>query len=131
MTAVTQCRWCGGPLDGAAERLRGRVRCPHCGVQTTDPWPTPSELEAAYGEWYRPDSGRFSGPGDRLLRRTRARLAVRIDELAPPGRILDVGAGDGTLVRALQRRGRAALGLERGAALNGPRAPDAGRPRDL
>jgi SAM-dependent methyltransferase len=114
VTAVTQCRWCGGPLDGAAERLRGRVRCPRCGVATTDPWPTPAELEAAYGEWYRPAAGRFSGPGDRLLQRARAQFARRIDELAPPGPVLDVGSGDGTLVNALRNRGRTAVGLERG-----------------
>ena len=31
----------------------------------------------------------------------------------PPGRVLDVGAGDGSLLDALGRRGREALGLER------------------
>jgi hypothetical protein len=36
-----------------------------------------------------------------------------VDVLAPPGPILDVGSGDGTLLDALRSRGRAALGLER------------------
>ncbi len=62
---------------------------------------------------YRPESGRFSGLGDALLRHTRARLAGRIDRLAPPGAVLDVGSGDGTLLDALRARGRRALGLER------------------
>jgi SAM-dependent methyltransferase len=48
-----------------------------------------------------------------VLRRTRARLAGRIAQLAPPGRVLDVGAGDGTLLDALRARGRVGLGLER------------------
>jgi hypothetical protein len=48
-----------------------------------------------------------------LLAFTRARLAARIDKIAPPGGVLDVGAGPGSLVRALRRRGRPALGLER------------------
>ncbi len=48
-----------------------------------------------------------------MLRRTRARLAGRIDRLAPPGRVLDVGAGDGTLLDALSACGREGLGLER------------------
>jgi SAM-dependent methyltransferase len=81
-------------------------------VATTDPWPSPVELERAYAR-YRPETGRFAGIGDALLRRTRASLADRIDRLAPAGPVLDVGAGDGTLVDALRRRGRDALGLER------------------
>src|SRR4051794_34733573 len=113
--AVTRCRWCGAPFDARAEHLAGRTRCAACGVATTDPFPTPEQLDAAYGAWYRPDAGRFSGPGDRLLARTRARLAARVDDLAPPGPVLDVGAGDGTLVAALRGAGREALGLERGS----------------
>jgi SAM-dependent methyltransferase len=120
------CRWCGAPLDGRARRLRGRTVCAACGVATTDPFPTAAELDAAYSTWYRPQAGRFSGPGDRLLQRTRARLAARVDELAPAGPVLDVGSGDGTLVRALRSRGRAAEGLERGdrdlADVAGPQA---------
>jgi SAM-dependent methyltransferase len=70
-------------------------------------------LNAAYGDWYRPASGRFSGLGDTVLRRTRARLARRLDRIAPAGAVLDVGAGDGTLLDALTACGRWALGLER------------------
>jgi hypothetical protein len=71
-------------------------------------------LDLAYGR-YRPASGRFSSVGDALLRRTRARLAGRVDRIAPAGSVLDVGAGDGTLLDALRKRGREALGLERGS----------------
>ena len=39
-----------------------------------------------------------------------------MDEIAPPGRILDVGAGDGALMDALARRGREVVGLERDAS---------------
>lgn len=100
-------------MDDPALRLRGRVRCPGCGSQTTDPMPSSEELAVAYGNWYRPDEGRFSGIGDRILRRLRGRGAIRLDQIAPPGRILDVGCGDGTLIEALQARGREAIGLER------------------
>jgi SAM-dependent methyltransferase len=41
-------------------------------------------------------------------------LAGRLDRLAPPGPILDVGSGDGWVLEALIRRGRAAVGLEQG-----------------
>jgi SAM-dependent methyltransferase len=141
------CAWCGAPLgseggaplgreggaplgseggaplgDSSDEGAAGRIRCHRCGVATTSPWPTDAQLDAAYGDWYRPASGRFGGIGDALLRRTRATLAKRIDRLAPPGPVLDVGAGDGTLVAALRRHGRDAVGLERHA--HGPQLRD-------
>jgi hypothetical protein len=108
----TDCAWCGAPLRGG-ERLTGRRRCPACGVASAEPWPTGAELDRAYAGAYRPQSGRFAGIGDALLRRTRSALARRLDRIAPPGRILDVGAGDGVLLDALRRVGREAVGLER------------------
>lgn len=117
----TACAWCGADLSDG-EALAGRIRCRACGVATTDPWPTEAELDAAYATSYRPREGRFAGPGDRLLRLTRSRLAGRIDRIAPPGPVLDVGAGDGTLIAALRRRGRVAEGLEREAGGDGIRA---------
>jgi SAM-dependent methyltransferase len=108
-----RCEWCGAELGPEAERLPGRTRCRRCGAATTDPVPGDDELERAYAGWYRPGSGRFAGPGDRMLRRSRSQLARRLDEIAPAGPVLDVGAGDGTLLDALQRRGREAVGLER------------------
>jgi SAM-dependent methyltransferase len=107
------CPWCGASVTNEVADGFSVARCAEC--RTAFTWPVPSdiELDAAYGEWYRPQEGRFSGPGDRLLRWTRSRLARRIDKAAPPGRILDVGAGDGTLVAALRATGRDALGLER------------------
>ena len=109
---MAACAWCGRPFDSTATRLRGRVVCPSCGVATTDPWPTPEVLAEAYGGWYRPTTGRFSGLGDEVLRRARGRLALRIDREAPAGPILDVGAGDGSLVDALRAQDREATGLD-------------------
>jgi len=106
------CAWCDAPFGPSATRLGGRTRCTYCGSATTDPWPTAAELKRAYAR-YRPESGRFAGIGDAVLRRTRASLAQRVDRLAPPGPVLDVGAGDGTLLDALHARGRTVLGLER------------------
>jgi SAM-dependent methyltransferase len=110
---VASCAWCGSAFDSRAVRLTGRTTCAECGASTTDPWPSEEELQAAYGTWYRPESGRFDFLGDQLLRRTRALMARRLDRIAPPGRILDVGAGDGALLDALRRVGRDAVGLER------------------
>jgi hypothetical protein len=89
------------------------VSCAACGSWTTYPAPTPAELDTAYGNWYRPSGGRFWGPLERLLRRSRGRLAQRIDALAPSGPVLDVGSGDGALLDAIERTGRRAQGLER------------------
>ncbi len=115
-----ECAWCGATLPGAAEPGQAWhvVRCAACSAGTTQPWPTPAELEAAYPDAYRPAAGRFGSHGDRLLAWSRGLLARRVDALAPPGPVLDVGAGDGSLLRALRARGRDGLGLERHAAVH-------------
>jgi SAM-dependent methyltransferase len=111
---ATTCIWCGLALDDGATRLAGRTRCGSCGAATTDPPPTEAELADAYGDWYRPtEQKRFHFAADTILSRTRGLLAARIDEIAPVGPVLDVGAGDGSLVDALRARGRVATGLER------------------
>jgi SAM-dependent methyltransferase len=109
---ATICAWCGSDLPENASRHGGRVRCERCGAATTDPWPSEQTLARAYAGWYRPQGGRFAGPGDALLKRSRGVLAHRLADVAPPGEVLDVGAGDGTLLDALRRRGRNATGLE-------------------
>ncbi|MEA2421691.1 MAG: hypothetical protein QOF55_790 [Thermoleophilaceae bacterium] len=113
---VTACAWCGADLPEAAaarpRRGHGRVHCAACRAATTDPWPSEATLKDAYEGWYRPAGGRFAGPGDALLRRSRAALARRLARIAPDGPVLDVGAGDGTLLDALRRLGRDATGLE-------------------
>jgi SAM-dependent methyltransferase len=116
---AVQCAWCEHQFDSTDERLTGRVRCARCGVATTSPWPSDEQLGAAYADWYRPTSGRFAGVGDKVLRRTRSALASRVHRMVPPGSVLDVGAGDGTLVDAFVRNGREAVGLEPHAS--GPR----------
>jgi SAM-dependent methyltransferase len=81
-------------------------------VATTSPWPADEQLAAAYAPWYRPMGGRFSGIGDAVLKRTRSALASRLHRVLPPGPVLDVGAGDGTLVAAFRRHGREATGVD-------------------
>jgi hypothetical protein len=117
------CAWCGTSLDGG-ERLSGRTRCRACGVATTDPWPSDADLNRAYGSWYRPSNGRFAGAGDAVLRLTRSSLACRLDRIAPPGPMLDVGAGDGVMLDALRVRGRDAVGLERSSSRSDIREGD-------
>jgi len=121
---IVSCGWCGHVLAADADRLSGRLRCGRCGAQTTWPLPTEAELNRAYGSWYRPPGGRFSGLGDRLLRHLRAQLARRLANVAPPGSVLDVGTGDGALLDALGGRGRTAVGLERFSTRDDVRAMD-------
>ena len=113
-TRAENCAWCGASLQ-QAERLPPRLlRCERCGALTTSPRPSAAELDRAYGDWYRPaGQRRFTFLGDAILGRSRARLARRVDDVAPPGRVLDVGAGEGSLLDALRGRGREAVGLER------------------
>jgi SAM-dependent methyltransferase len=113
VSAPKRCAWCGSGLGNASNGSAGTVKCDRCGAATTRPWPSDAELDRAYADWYRPETGRFAGPGDALLRLSRGRLARRLDRIAPPGPVLDVGAGDGALLDALARRGREVLGLER------------------
>src|ERR1019366_9563870 len=51
-------------------------------------------------------------PGRATSSWARSALADRLHRILPPGPVLDVGAGDGTLVEAFVRRGRDAGGLE-------------------
>jgi SAM-dependent methyltransferase len=106
------CAWCRAPAQPSGGRL---AVCTVCGAATTYPPPQADELERAYATWYRPAAGRFSGGCDRVLALSRASLARRLDRIAPPGPMLDVGSGDGVLLRALRVRGREAVGLERAA----------------
>lgn len=112
-TLGVRCAWCEQTLESNAQHLGGRVVCPVCGAATTEPWPSEETLERAYATWYRPATGRFAGGLDRVLARSRGRLATHVARIAPPGRILDVGAGDGALLDALHAADREAIGLER------------------
>ena len=121
---ASRCAWCEHQFDDADDRLVGRTRCGRCGVATTSPWPSDAQLGEAYADWYRPANGRFSGLGDKLLRRSRSALADRLHRVLPRGPVLDVGAGDGTLVRAFVRHGREAVGVDPYASANHPHVRD-------
>ena len=125
--ATVQCAWCDHRFDSTDDYLTGRVRCARCGVATTSPWPSDEQLSAAYADWYRPTSGRFSGLGDKVLRRTRSALADRLHRILPAGPVLDVGAGDGTLVGAFVRRGREAVAAQQSQARRRALPPQRGR----
>jgi SAM-dependent methyltransferase len=115
-----ECAWCGHHFGGDDTRRPGRIRCSKCGVATTSPWPSDEQLGEAYAVWYRPTEGRFSGVGDAVLKRTRSALANRLHKALPKGPVLDVGAGDGTLIEAFRRHGREAVGVDPYASGDNP-----------
>jgi SAM-dependent methyltransferase len=117
---ATECAWCGHCFGSDDEHRHGRIQCVKCGVATTSPWPSDEQLGEAYAPWYRPEGGRFSGLGDKVLRRMRSTLANRLHRVLPEGPILDVGAGDGNLIAAFRRHGREAVGVDPYAAKNHP-----------
>ena len=110
--ALPACTWCGAATAAAGHRL---IACGACGVGITYPVPDDDELDAGYGGRYRPAEGRFSFGIDRFLASTRAAVVGRAIEKAPPGPVLDVGSGDGSLLDALAAQGREVVGLERDA----------------
>ena len=100
--AAVACAWCARPCDAGLERLARPGSLPRAAARrppTRSP-PTPSSRAPTPPGTARPRAGSWIRP----TRSSPARAAVlarRLDESAPPGPVLDVGAGDGTLIRAL------------------------------
>jgi len=112
LSAAT-CAWCDAPLARAATGAAGAHRCPSCGSRT-EAWPSDAELAALLSQ--APGgapTGRRCAAAEALRRRARQRLAERVARSAPPGAVLDVGSGDGTLLDALRAAGRVATGIGR------------------
>ncbi len=108
------CGACGGPL---APHLRDVVdsmtrdefaidRCGRCGLGHTRP--APSDLGRYYGSTYH---GGRHGLTDNYCTRRRVRL-LSAPRTAPRGRLLDVGCGDGSFLRAARDCGWQVTGTE-------------------
>jgi hypothetical protein len=112
------CAWCERPLAHGPLRALGQLRCPHCGATTALDWPAERELLRAPFVAPVPvrTSQRLCTLGEAARRRARRRLAARIARVAPPGPVLDVGSGDGTLLDALRATGRLTTGIVTGRA---------------
>ncbi len=104
------CNLCGGTdwrvLEAAgATRV---VRC-RCGLVFVTPQPARARLEAAYD----PDYYGAWGAQTRLRERIwRERLRTVAALSPPPGRLLDVGCGEGSFLREAARRGWSVTGTE-------------------
>jgi SAM-dependent methyltransferase len=90
------------------------VRCSGCGLVLLSPRPKREELREFYDEDYYGGEDRKFRPGIEKLRRlfakARARRTSRLFE--KPGRILDVGCGQGTFLQSMQEHGWEGYGTE-------------------
>lgn len=111
--AETRCP-CGsqtGVLEAFRTETRRYVECPRCGLVFLAPRPAADEVRAFYSEQYDDAYGRAEAQSDRgPVFQSVLRHVERFK--LPPGRLLDVGCGDGEfLVRCLPR-GWACFGVE-------------------
>lgn len=107
------CPLCGSvearPLAAAVDEdgcVFPRRVCTACGTAFLDPAPTAAQLERAYAaSYYGTRSTKFPAPIERLREVAAAGRARRLlAELPTDARILDVGCGDGRLLRLLGQR---------------------------
>lgn len=89
--------------DGSAPEPFGVVLCDSCGMKFVSPRPTGDGLASYYGRGY------YDKPGARLFM---AERVAKAEAGRAPGRVLDVGCGEGIFLAALARRGWDAWGVE-------------------
>jgi len=90
------------------------VLCEECGTARLDPRPPAAELGAFYVRGYHGRPGEDSGPLGRWFGRAlmAERAAKAAGDTKKPGRVLDIGCGDGTFLSAMARRGWKCTGVE-------------------
>jgi SAM-dependent methyltransferase len=123
---ATMCAVCHGPLSDSVLACRDDLcsgesfdllLCPQCGSLSTDPVPDILTIAKYYPSAYSP-WGTGAGLIDRInLSVRRVTTSLRVKEAlrmcsASHGRLLDIGCGDGTFLRAMSRRSWEVHGVE-------------------
>jgi SAM-dependent methyltransferase len=99
--------------DRSSPEPFGVVRCDSCGMTFVSPRPAGDALARYYGRGYYDKPGEDSGGGGRKLARLfMAERVAKAEAGRAPGRVLDVGCGEGTFLAAMARRGWDAWGVE-------------------
>lgn len=88
--------------------------CTNCGVQFLNPQPTDEQLLPYYDTpYYGSSPKKFVGPIAKFVRKWQAqRAALVARRIAPPGRVLDVGCGNGQFLLDLHDAGFQVQGTE-------------------
>ena len=93
------------------------LHCRECGCGITSPWPTETQLNAAYSsEYYSSDSAKFNSLIEAWTRYAASRRAgslLRKHGANNRCRVLDYGCGRGVLLEGFKAQGVSVLGLER------------------
>jgi 2-polyprenyl-3-methyl-5-hydroxy-6-metoxy-1,4-benzoquinol methylase len=116
---VTRCPACGCERFRTAYHRNGYrlTRCRRCGLLLVNPQPSPSKTNAIYGEAYfaprKPIGLHVDAPMQRFrLLAGQQRLAEVAESHRPPGRLLDVGCGEGFFLDVAGRAGWDCSGVE-------------------
>lgn len=99
------------PIDVFQTATRRYVRCPGCELVFLNPRPLSTKVEAFYREDYDEAYGEAEASSDRdpVFESVARRLA---QYRPPPGRLLDVGCGDGAFLSLCRSAGWICYGLE-------------------
>jgi SAM-dependent methyltransferase len=108
------------PKTPEGRRVAFITGCHDCGVLFVNPLPTTEQLEQYYsdvGTWAARQADRVKAPpaetpGPRRPDRLLSALERYVPQLAPPGKVLDYGCGDGKFLNRLRARGWTTFGIE-------------------
>jgi 2-polyprenyl-3-methyl-5-hydroxy-6-metoxy-1,4-benzoquinol methylase len=114
LETLNACPLCDSPQIAAtplkAPPPFGLMQCANCAILFVSPRPVNEKMKDTYDEWYAPRE--TDKPPERQVARGK-RHARRLQQYAAkPGRLLDIGAGDGYLLHAAKEMGWQVEGLE-------------------
>lgn len=120
---VDRCPLCDDPRGEVLHRLGdpgGRIpgtfelrRCLGCGLVFTDPRPGDEQLAGLYGEEFYFSTGwSYRALAGLVIELIQSRRRRRVERFVRPGRLLDIGSGDGSFVHHMARHGWDATGLD-------------------
>jgi len=121
--AIEHCPLCDDPRSVLLHRLAdpsGTVagefdlrRCLGCRAVFVDPRPSDETLAALYDEKFYFSTGwAYDGLARSIIELIQSRRRHRVERRARPGRLLDIGSGDGSFVHHMARHGWMATGID-------------------
>ena len=121
--AVEYCPLCGGGRSTVLHRLTdpgGKIegvftlrRCLGCEIVYVDPRPSDEALVALYDDdFYFSTGWSYETLASWVIELIQSRRRHRVERFVQPGRLLDIGCGDGSFVHHMARNGWDATGLD-------------------